>query len=468
MPDSMLETELVVIGAGPGGYVAAIRGGQLGLDVTLVDRDAIGGTCLNYGCIPSKALIDATDLAHDARQAGHRGIQAEVTVDLPRMQQWKGRVIEQLTSGVEQLCESNQVRFISGTARFDDQDRVMVTNNELTVEIHFDNAIIATGSRPMEIPGFDFESEPVLDSRAALSIGEVPERLVVIGGGYIGMELSTVFAKLGSDVTVIEMLDDILPTYPTDLSRPVRQRADELGIEIMCGSTATDWNRQDGDIVLTTSDDETESDIRTDRILVAVGRTPVTEGLNLGSAGIDTDDRGFVSTNRRRQTSIDQIYAVGDVAGEPMLAHKASAEGIAVAETIAGQDGGFNHSVVPAVVFTDPEIATVGLSERDAREAGFSPLVGQFPFSANGRALSGDDTAGFVRVIAAGSNGSLLGAEIVGPEASELIGSFALGIEADLSLDDIARTVFPHPTLTECIGEAGHHARGHAIHTTNN
>ncbi|WP_408956842.1 dihydrolipoyl dehydrogenase [Natrinema sp. 74] len=477
-------TDVLVIGAGPAGYVAAIRAGQLDLDVTLVEKDAYGGTCLNYGCIPSKALITATDVAHEAATAEEMGIHADPAIDLAGMMDWKDSVVEQLTSGVEKLCKANGVSLLEGTARFADEHTVRVSHSgegQGSETLEFEHAIVATGSRPIEIPGFDFSDEPVLDSRQALALESVPDSLVVVGAGYIGMELASVFAKLGTDVTVLEMLDSILPGYDDDLKRPVKARAGDLGIEFEFGYTASDWHGRDEDGIRVVAEPaerpavdggadavaDESLDLETEAVLVAVGREPVSDSLSLEEAGIETNDRGFIDTDSRARTNVEHVFAVGDVAGEPMLAHKGSAEGKTAAEVIAGDPAALDQQAIPAVVFTDPEIATVGMTEAEAEEAGFETATGTFPFRASGRALTTGCDDGFVKVVADEADGYLLGASIVGPEASELIAELGLAIELGATLEDVAATVHAHPTLSESVMEAAENALGHAIHTLN-
>ena len=481
-------TDVLIVGAGPAGYVAAIRAGQLDLDVTLVEKDAYGGTCLNHGCIPSKALITATDIAHDARHAEAMGVHADPAIDLSGMVDWKDGVVDQLTSGVEKLCKANQVNLLEGTATFVDEHTARVSHSgegQGSETLEFEHAIVATGSRPIEIPNFDFDDEPVLDSRQALALESVPDSMVVVGAGYIGMELASVYAKMGTEVTVVEMLDSILPGYDDDLKRPVKGRANDLGIEFEFGYTATEWHgsAEDGitvvadpagdaaadggspDAAAETQDEPLELEAET--VLVAVGREPVSDTLELENVGIDTDDRGFIEIDSRARTNVDHVFAAGDVAGEPMLAHKGSAEGKVAAEVIAGEPAAIDHQAMPAVVFTDPEIATVGMTESEADEAGFDPVVGQFPFRASGRALTTGESDGFVKVVAEEADGYVLGASIVGPEASELVAELGLAIELGATLEDVAATVHAHPTLSESVMEAAENALGQAIHTLN-
>ena len=506
-------TEVLVIGAGPGGYVAAIRAAQKGLDTTLVERDAYGGTCLNHGCIPSKAYVTGANVAHEAATAEEMGVHADPAVDLSGMRSWKDGVVDQLTGGVEKLCKANGVNLVPGTARFADENKVRVAHGgdgQGSESIEFEHCIVATGSRPMQIPGFDFADDPVLSSRDALALENGPGRLVVVGAGYIGMELSAVFRKLGSEVTVVEMLDDVLPGYEDDVSRIARKRAEDLGVDFRFGEGAAGWEERGDGIVVRTerradgegaggedaddaggreagSDDAADESDRqageaddaeadgdggtneyaADGVLVAVGRTPVTDTLDVENAGLEPNGRGFLDTDEQCRTSVGHIFAVGDVAGEPMLAHKGSKEGIVAAEVIAGEPAAFDATAVPAAVFTDPEIGTVGLTEREAEEAGFSPAVGKFPFGASGRALTTNHTDGFVRIVADEESGFILGGQIVGPEASELLAEVTLAIEMGATLEDLAATVHTHPTLAEAVMEAAENARGQAIHTLN-
>jgi dihydrolipoamide dehydrogenase len=464
-------TDVLVIGAGPGGYVAAIRAGQLDLDVTLVEKDAYGGTCLNYGCIPSKALISAADVAHDAKHAEEMGIYADPAVDLQGMVDWKEGVVDQLTGGVEKLCKANGVNLQEGRAEFAGENKVRVVHGgegQGSETIEFEHAIVATGSRPIEIPGFEFDGEHVLSSRQALAMDTLPESMVVVGAGYIGMELSTVFQKLGCDVTVVEMLDDVLPGYDDDISRVVKKRAEELGIDFHFGQGASDWEESgDGITVLTEDQDGNVSEFGAEKCMVAVGRQPVTDTLNLEAIDLETDDNGFLQTDNEGRTDNENVFAIGDVAGEPMLAHKASKEGEVVAEVIAGEPSALDYQAIPAAVFTDPEIGTVGMTESEAEEAGFEPLTGEFPLRASGRALSMGESDGFVRVVADAESEFVLGAQVVAPEASELIAELSLAIEMGAQLEDVASTIHTHPTLSESVKEACENALGKAIHTTN-
>jgi dihydrolipoamide dehydrogenase len=462
------ETEVLVVGAGPGGYVAAIRAAQRGLEVTLVERDAYGGVCLNRGCIPSKAYSHATGVAHDAATAAEMGVHADPTVDLEELRAWKDGVVDRLTRGVQKLCRANGVTLHEGRARFRDRETVRIERPDGDPEtVAFDACVVATGSRPIELPGLPFDADPVVDASELLALSAVPDRLVVVGAGYVGMELSTVFATLGSDVTVVELLDDVLPGYEDDVSRVVRRRAESRGVAFRFGERATGWRDADGGVVVTTEDEAGETaTLDADRVLVAVGREPVSDTIDADRAGLETTDEGYVPVDEHCETPVDGIYAVGDVTGEPMLAHAASAAGIVAAETIAGESATMAGRAIPAAVFTDPEVATVGLTAAEAAEAGYEPVTGEFRFGASGRALTRGETDGFVRVVAS-ADGVVLGAQIVGPDAAELIAEPTLAVEMGAQLSDLATAIHTHPTLSEAVMEAAANARGEAIHTLN-
>ncbi len=464
-------TEVLVVGGGPGGYVAAIRAGQLDLDVTLVEADAYGGACLNRGCIPSKALLSATDIAHEAATASEMGVHAEPSVDVGEMITWKDDVVDQLTSGVEKLCKAAGVTLFSGWAEFVDAQTARVAHDgegQGSETIEFEHAILATGSRPIEIPGFDFAADPVLDSAQALDLASAPDSLVVVGAGYVGMELSTVFARLGTDVTVVEMLDDVLPGYDSELTRPVKQRAEALGVSFSFGEAAAGWQEAaDGIVVETETNDGETREYSAEKVLVAVGREPVTDTANIGAVGLEPTEDGFIETDDQARTAVEHVFAIGDVAGEPMLAHKASAEGEVAAEVIAGEPAGLDYQAIPAAVFTDPEIGTVGMTADEADSAGFEPVVGEFPLRASGRALTRGESDGFVRIVADRDAGFVLGGHVVGPDASEVIAELGLAIEMGATLSDVAATIHTHPTLSESVMEAAKNGLGRAIHTLN-
>ena len=470
-------TELLVIGGGPGGYVAAIRGGQLGLDVTLVEADAYGGTCLNEGCIPSKALIHVSDLAHEVEHAEDMGLHARADVDIQGLVGWKDGVVDQLTGGVEKLCKANGVNLIEGRAEFTNEHTARVAHGgegQGSESIEFEHAVVATGSRPIELPGFAFDSDRILSSADVLSMDSLPDSMLVVGGGYIGMELSTMLAKLGCDVTVVEMLDDILPGYDADITRTVRERAESLGIEFNFGEAAQEWTGAglgaSGEPqleVTTETEGGEESNYTADRVLVAVGRQPASDTCNVEAVGLEPNDNGVLETDSAARTDVEHVFAVGDVAGEPMLAHKAYREGHVAAEVVAGEPTRLDHQAIPAAVFTDPEIGTVGLSAEEAESEGFDPVVGEMPMRASGRALTLGADEGFVRIVADAETEFILGVRIVAPDAAELIAEIGLAIEMGARLEDVAATIHTHPTLSEAVAEAAANARGSAVHTLN-
>jgi dihydrolipoamide dehydrogenase len=466
--DQTMSTEILVIGGGPGGYVSAIRAGQHGKNVTLVEREAYGGVCLNRGCIPSKAFVTVADLVHQSRTAEHMGVNATVEVDFPQLRSWQAEVVDQLTGGVEQLCTANGIRLVEGMATFESQGEIRISDGSADSpdKISFESAVIATGSRPVQVPGFEPDGESVLTSADVFSLPELPESLVVVGGGYIGMELSTVFAKLGTDVTVIEMMEKILASYEDDIADIVHEEAETLGIDIRTNEAASNCTQTEKGVVVTTSGDN-ESTFEADNVLVAVGREPLTDTLDLEAAGVELTENGFIDTDLQGRTSQDNIHAIGDVAGEPMLAHKASRQGEVVADVLAGKPAAFDYRAVPAAVFTDPEIGTVGLTEAEAESQGFEPLVGTFPLDASGRALTLDENNGFVRVVADAATERILGGQVVGPEASELIGELSLAVEVGARIEDVVSTIHTHPTLSEAIMEAAAATRAEAVHKMN-
>jgi len=465
-----IKKQALVIGSGTGGYPCAIRLGQLGVDAMLVDKGATGGVCLNVGCIPSKALISATKLAHKAQDAAHMGVTfGAPAVDMPKMQQWKSGIVNKLTSGVGSLVKANGTEQRQATAEFIGPKRVKLTYADGKPEdiVEAEHIVVATGSLPIEIPGFPIDQKRIVDSTGALDLDHVPKEMIVIGGGYIGLELGQTFQRLGTKLTVVEGLDRILATIDKDLGTLVSRRIKALGGEIVTGARAMGAVEKDGRLAVTVSVGGAEREIMTDVVLVAVGRRPITGGLGLDKAGVKLDDKGFIVVDERLQTNVPGIYATGDVVGQPMLAHKASHEAEVVAEVIAGKKTVNDARVIPAVVFTDPEIAIAGLSKSEAEAKGHKVKVGKFPFAVSGRAMAIDETVGFVKVVIDAGDERVLGVHIVGPEASDLISEGALAIEMGAYAPDIGLTVHPHPTLGEAVMEAAKHAVGEAIHVQN-
>jgi dihydrolipoamide dehydrogenase len=459
-----ISCKLLVIGAGPGGYVCAIRAGQLGIDTVIVEARKPGGTCLNIGCIPSKALIHAADEfeAAKAMARGRLGITvADPALDLAATVEWKDGIVGRLTSGVTALLKKAHVKILHGQARFRDGKTVVVETETGEQVVRAENIVIATGSEPVELPSLRFGGD-VISSTEALSLPSVPETLAVIGAGYIGLELGTAFAKLGSKVTVLEAADRILPLYDAELTRPVEKRLAALGVELMLGAKVEGIHAKTGELMIMASDGG-QRRLAAGRILVTVGRKPVTEGWGREELVLDMAGR-FIAIDDQCRTSMSGIYAIGDVTGEPMLAHRAMAQGEMVAEIVAGHRRSWDKRGIAAVCFTDPEIVTVGLSPAEAKKAGHDVKIGQFPFSANGRAMTMQAEDGFVRVVARADNHLVLGIQAVGKGISELAAAFALAIEMGARLEDVAGTIHAHPTQGEAFQEAALKGLGRALH----
>jgi dihydrolipoamide dehydrogenase len=465
-----IQKKALVIGAGTGGYPCAIRLGQLGVDAMLVEKGPPGGVCLNVGCIPSKALISATKLAHKAQHAANMGVTfAPPTVDMKQMQAWKSGIVKKLTGGVTTLVKGNGCEYRQATAEFIGPKKVKLTYSDGKPEdiVEAEHIVIATGSLPIVIPGFEIDQKRIVDSTGALDIDHIPQEMIVIGGGYIGLELGQTFQRLGTKLTVVEGLDRILATMDKDLGDPVAKQIKADGGEILTNTKALSWRDQGGKAMVKVETAGQTREISADIVLVAVGRKPITAGLGIEKSGVKLDAKGFVVVDERMQTNVAGIYAAGDVVGQPMLAHKASHEGELIAEIIAGKQRINDVRTIPAVVFTEPEIASAGLSRSEAEAKGHKVTEGKFPFSASGRAMAIDETKGFVKVIADAEDERVLGVHIVGPDASDLISEGALAIEMGAYVPDIGLTIHPHPTLSEALMEAAKHAIGEAIHIAN-
>ncbi|WP_293812668.1 dihydrolipoyl dehydrogenase [uncultured Bosea sp.] len=458
--------KLLVIGAGPGGYVCAIRAGQLGIDTVIVESTRLGGSCLNVGCIPSKAMIHVAEEFEKATEAATGktpfGLTAaEPKLDLKQAVAWKDGIVQRLNNGVAGLLRKAKVKIVHGKARFRDGKTVVVETETGPKTIQAEAIVIATGSAPVELPFLPFGGN-VISSTGALALSEVPKRLVVVGGGYIGLELGTAFAKLGAKVTVVEAQDKILPLYDAELTGPISKRLTALGVEVLTGAKALGPTAKSDGLRIETADGK-ERSLPADKILVTVGRKPVTDGLGLQNLVLDMDGR-FIRIGERCETAMRGIYAIGDVTGEPMLAHRAMAQGEMVAEIVAGLPRAWDKRGIAAICFTDPEIVSVGLSPDEAKRAGHELKIGQFPFAANGRAMTRHGEAGFVRVVAQAGSELVLGIQAVGQGVSELSAAFGLAIEMGATLQDIAGTIHAHPTLGEAFPEAAMKALGHALH----
>ena len=457
--------DLIVIGAGPGGYVCALRAAQLGMKVACVEKRAtLGGTCLNIGCIPSKALLQSSENFQEAGHAfaAHGVVVDGVKLDLARMMARKDDVVTANVRGVEFLFKKNNVTWLKGTARIAAPGRVAVDGTEYEAK----HIVIATGSGSIPLPAVDVDEQAIVTSTGALALGAVPKRLVVIGGGYIGLELGSVWRRLGAEVTVVEFLDRLVPGMDAEIAKSFERILTRQGIKFRLGTKVTGAVRGNDGVTLTLEPAQggEASTMNTDVVLVAIGRRAVTDGLGLAEIGVATDERGRVKVDRHYATNVAGIHAIGDVIAGPMLAHKAEDEGVAVAEILAGQAGHVNYDAIPGVVYTWPEVAAVGRTEEELKQAGIEYTVGKFPFTANGRARAMGDTDGFVKILAEKGTDRILGAHIIGPEAGTLIGEITLAIEFGASAEDVARTCHAHPTLEEAVKEAALAADGRALH----
>ncbi|MEM0952072.1 MAG: dihydrolipoyl dehydrogenase [Cyanobacteria bacterium P01_H01_bin.74] len=482
------DADLIVIGGGPGGYTAAIRAAQLGQSVILVEKEAIGGVCLNWGCIPSKALIQAGKQYEKMCQASQVGIvTADIQIDMKQMQAWKNGIVDRLTQGVKQLLSANGVTVLSGEACFQSPHSLEITeSNGQKLTRTAKHSIIATGSSPIALPHLPLDHQVVLGSREVLSLQHVPQSLAIVGAGVIGLEIATLYAKLGTQVTLIEQQDRLLPALDDDITRLLKKALKHQGIALHLSSSVQGCTvvSPDAGAQLTVADTakntgsakgrnkSATTTINAEKVLVCVGRKPNTEALNLSAANLSSNAAGFIETNHWLQTATASIYAIGDVTGGPLLAHKASREGLIAAEQAAGKARTAKTCVMPAVIFSDPEIAFVGLSEKAAKAYGYAVKVGKFPFAANGRALTlpmskdtaGKEHTGMVKLITDAKSNAILGAQCIGADVSEIISEITLAIEMSATADDLALTVHAHPTLSESWMEAAEAVENNAIH----
>ncbi|KAA3606750.1 MAG: dihydrolipoyl dehydrogenase [Planctomycetota bacterium] len=463
MPE--IKTDAAVLGAGPAGYVAAIRLAQYGKKVVVVEEDNLGGTCLNVGCIPSKAMISAGHFLEQVRGAGEMGFTvAEPKLDLAKLVAWKESVVQRLTGGIGMLFKKRGIQVVKGRGVVTSPNTIEVQTADGVTRVSARDLVLASGSEPATLPGFEF-GEHVWSSTEALAPEVLPKSLLVVGGGYIGMELGIFYAHMGTQVTVVEALDSILPGTDPELTKVVARKAKKAGIKIQTKTFAKEWKKKGKGVEVVLEHGGETKTLTCDRILMTVGRRPRFEGIGLENIGLKTVKPGFLEVNAQRQTKVPHVYAIGDLAGNPMLAHKGSAEGLAAAAAIAAKPGAaYDVKVVPAVIFTDPEIAYVGLTEKEAKEQGFKVKVGKFNFGANGRALSLRAAEGFIKVVADAEDDVILGVQMVGPEVTELIAEATLAIEAGLTAEDVALTVHAHPTLPETFMEACEDVHGLAVH----
>jgi dihydrolipoamide dehydrogenase len=466
----MSQLDLVVIGSGPGGYVAAIKAAQLGLKVALVEKDPVlGGTCLNVGCIPSKALLHSTEVFHQVTHGKKHGLVGgeKVTIDVAAMMANKDKVVSQLNQGVKFLVSKRGIEIVQGLGRLDKQPgKVLVrsTAGERTLETK--NIIIATGSSIVELPFMKFDGESVISSDHGIALKSVPEKMVVVGSGAIGLELGSVWARLGAQVTVVEMLPSIGgPAYDEDVAKVAQQAFEKQGIKFELGAKVTGVKKSAGGLALTAERDGKPLEFPADKILVAVGRKANTQGLGAAEAGLKLDERGRVVIDGHFRTNLPGVYAIGDVVAGPMLAHKAEEEGVAAAEIIAGKAGHVNYNIIPGVIYTDPEIAGVGMLESEAKAKNIEVKVGKFQLAGNGRAIATDATTGFVKVIADAKTDKVLGVQIVARGGSEMIAAACAHMEYGASAEDIARTCFAHPTISESFKEAAMAVSKSSIHS---
>lgn len=460
--------DTVVIGAGPGGYVAAIRCAQLGMNTAVVEREKVGGVCLNVGCIPSKAMISAAHFLHKAQHdAPQMGFEIpEIKVDMKKLVTWKQSVCDRMSGGIDGLLKGNKVTILKGDATFKNSKELSIKSSEGTETVTAKNFIVATGSRPIEIPGFAIDEENVLSSTGALAMDKLPKSAIVIGGGYIGLEIGSYLSKLGSEVQVLEAGKGVLAgAADKDCVQVVARKLKKNGVVVHTEAFAQSYKKSGKQYEVTAQVKGEAKTFKAEKILLMVGRKPNSDQMNLQGIGLAIDEQGFVKTDAQRRTNLPHIFAIGDIAGQPMLAHKASHEGVLVAEVISGANRVYDAKTVPAVIFTDPEVAAAGMTEEECKAAGYTDLkIAKFPFGANGKAVSMMETDGFVKMIADAKTNVVLGVHIVGPEASNLISEAVLAIEMGATLEDIALSIHPHPTLGETMMECAEATLGHAIH----
>jgi dihydrolipoamide dehydrogenase len=461
--------QAVVIGGGPGGYVCAIRLAQLGLKTACIEsRGALGGTCLNVGCIPSKSLLNLSEEFHKVKNLSSKGIEVgDVKLDLQKMMKNKDKAVTVLTKGVEFLLKKNKVSYFKGTGSFNSKNEILIKDEKGSENIiQSEKTIIATGSVPVSLPGIEIDEKIIVSSTGALKLEKVPSKMVVVGGGYIGLEMGSVWSRLGAEVHVVEFLDHITPGMDKEISNEFMKILKKQGMQFHMQNKVESINKSNsGATVITTDKDGNKNEFDCEVVLISVGRKPNTQGLNLESVGVELDDRKRVKVDHTYKTNVQDIYAIGDVIAGPMLAHKAEDEGIAVAENIVGQSGHVNYDTIPGVVYTTPEVASIGKTEEQLKELNIEYKIGKFSFMANSRAKAIDDAEGFVKILADKNTDKVLGAHIIGPHAGELIAEIGVAMEFGASSEDIARTCHAHPTFSEAVKEAALSVDKRAIHS---
>ena len=459
--------DVTVIGGGPAGYVCAIRLSQLGLKTACVEsRGSLGGTCLNIGCIPSKSLLNMSESFHRAKNFSDIGIETgEIKLNLEKMMSNKDSSVSTLTKGVEFLFKKNKVTYIKGVGSFNEKNEILVKNDKSEIKIKTDKTIISTGSEPLSLPGIDFDEKKILSSTGALNISKLPKKMVVVGGGYIGLEMGSVWSRLGTEVHVVEYLDHITPGLDKEISNEFMKILKKQNIKFELNTKVEKITKNDKGVIIETTNKDSKNNIEADVVLISVGRKPYTDKLNLEKIGVNLDKKGKIKVNKNFETNVKNVYAIGDVIDGPMLAHKAEEEGIAVAELIAGQSGHVNYDIIPGVIYTSPEVAYVGKNEEELKEKKINFKVGKFPFMANSRAKAINEPEGFVKILAESKTDRVLGVHIIGPHAGEMIAEMSVAMEFGASSEDIARTCHAHPTFSEAIKEAALSVDKRQIHS---
>ena len=461
-----VEVDVAVIGSGPGGYVAAIRAAQLGKDVILVEKDKkVGGVCLNTGCIPTKALITSSDYFNALKDLDMMGIKVEShLVDLVKMNEWKQGIVNKLESGIRMLCEKYGVEIIEGLANFKDANTLSVSGQSDVNEIKFKSAIIATGSSPIEIPNFKFDGEHIISSNEGIALSEVPKKLAIIGGGYIGTELGTVYGKLGSEVHILEGQDRLISVLDKEIVDVVAKELGKFNVNIHYKAMAKNAKVNGNSVQVDFEENGQPQSIICDKVMVVVGRKPNSNTCSIEAAGVKINEKGFIIINEQMRTNIENIYAIGDVTGNPMLAHRATRQAKIAAEVICGLKSAFDNAVIPSVVFNDPELVSVGKTEDEAKAAGYEIIVKKFPYSALGRAYMFDRTSGFIKMVCEKETKRVLGVHAVGPHVSEIVAEATLAIEMGATAEDVAASIHPHPTISEGLSEVADSILNKAIH----